>query len=205
MNLDASYWDERYRQHQTGWDLGEASPALTAYFDLLSDKDIRILIPGCGNAYEADYLLSKGFSSITVLDISPVLADSLRDRWMGRKEIRVVCDDFFNHEETYDLIVEQTFFCALHPSHREAYAKKMSELLRPNGKLIGVLFSREFMHDGPPFGGSATEYKELFSQVFHEVNIEPCLNSIAPRMGTEVFIQLSDPVQTKEASPEKRK
>jgi methyl halide transferase len=49
------YWSERYEKSQTGWDVGNVSPALKDYFDQLTDKSISILIPGCGNAYEAEY------------------------------------------------------------------------------------------------------------------------------------------------------
>ncbi len=58
MTLDKTYWKYRYQQKQTGWDIGFASTPLVTYFDHLNDKDIKILIPGCGNAYEAEYLFS---------------------------------------------------------------------------------------------------------------------------------------------------
>jgi hypothetical protein len=48
------------RSNETGWDLGQVSPPLKAYIDQLTDKNLRILIPGCGNSYEAEYLLEKG-------------------------------------------------------------------------------------------------------------------------------------------------
>jgi hypothetical protein len=38
----------------TGWDLGWYLP-IKNYIDTLKDKDIAILIPGCGNTYEAAY------------------------------------------------------------------------------------------------------------------------------------------------------
>lgn len=189
MKLDADYWDERYRQHETGWDLGEASPALCAFIDGLKDQHINILIPGCGNAYEAEYLLKKGFTNITVLDISPSLTDSLKTKWENVDGIKVRCEDFFEHEGEYDLMLEQTFFCAINPVRREQYCQKSSSLLKDNGMLVGLLFNRTFPHDGPPFGGNRGEYQNLFSRYFSEVKIELCESSIAPRMGSEVFIE----------------
>jgi hypothetical protein len=61
--------------------------------------------------------------------------------------------------------------------------------LKANGKLIGILFNRDF-NGGPPFGGDLTEYTTLFSGSFREINIDVCYNSIKPRMGTELFIRL---------------
>ena len=49
---------------QLGWDLGEVSPPIKSYIDTLEDKNIRILIPGCGNTYEAEYLLEQGFTKL---------------------------------------------------------------------------------------------------------------------------------------------
>lgn len=190
MKLDADYWDERYRQHETGWDLGEASPALCDYIDRLTDKTIRILIPGCGNAHEAEYLLNKGFTAITLLDISPSLTNTLKSKWEDQKGIQVLCEDFFEHEGHYELIVEQTFFCAINPMRRESYCEKTKALLNDGGLLAGLLFNREFPHQGPPFGGNAKDYEQLFSRYFDAIRIEICENSIAPRVGSEVFIEM---------------
>jgi len=73
MALDQDFWNQRYVEQQTGWDLGEASPPLVAIFDQIENKNASILIPGCGNAYEAQYLLEKGFTNITLIDIAPLL------------------------------------------------------------------------------------------------------------------------------------
>ena len=51
-----NYWTNRYSKAKTGWDIGYPSTPLKTYFDQLENKDLRILIPGAGNAYEAEYL-----------------------------------------------------------------------------------------------------------------------------------------------------
>jgi 2-keto-3-deoxy-6-phosphogluconate aldolase len=68
--LDEQYWNNRYINNETGWDLRQVSPPLKAYFDQLENKNSSILIPGCGNAYEAIYLAEQGFTNITVIDIA---------------------------------------------------------------------------------------------------------------------------------------
>ncbi len=186
--LDDRYWTERYAEKKTGWDIGKPSTPLKEYIDQITDKSIRILIPGCGNAYEAEYLVQKGFTKLTLIDISELLVNNLRLKFSG-KTIRILHEDFFLHEDKYDLILEQTFFCALHPSQRIDYSRKMQDLLLPKGKLAGVLFNTEF-EGGPPFGGNKEEYIKLFSPYFSTVKIDECYNSIEPRKGTEVFIIL---------------
>ena len=189
--LDKNYWNSRWQNKETGWDIGNASTPLTAFTDQLIHKNSSILIPGCGNAYEAGHLLSKGFSNITLLDISPLLVDGLTLKLEAHigNGLQVICDNFFNHQANYDLILEQTFFCALHPSLREAYAKHMHQLLKPQGKLAGVFFNKTFT-DNPPFGGKADEYRLLFSPYFTIEKMELCYNSIQPRLGSELFVVL---------------
>ena len=192
MALDKEYWENRYLQKDTGWDLGQVSPPIKAYIDQLDNKEISILIPGCGNAYEANYLLEKGFSNITLVDLSPTLVEQLKLNVGANQSqnINVVCGDFFSLHAKFDLIIEQTFFCALHPSLRKDYCIKMSELLAPTGKLVGLLFNRSF-ENNPPFGGSEEEYEELFSTFFQIQKMEPCYNSIAPRQGSELFVSMT--------------
>ena len=134
MELNANFWDNRYKENTTGWDLGQVSPPLKAYIDQLDDKNSSILIPGCGNCYEAEYLIQKGFSSITLIDLSPTLMEQLRERFRNNVGVKIITGDFFNHSGKYDLIFEQTFFCAINPALRKQYVSKMAELLNQSGR-----------------------------------------------------------------------
>ena len=183
--LDAEYWNRRYEQQQTGWDVGYGSTPLVTYLQTITDKHLSILIPGCGNAYEAEWLIEHGYTNVTVLDVSPVLTAALKERFKG-EPITIITGDFFEHKGQYDLILEQTFFCAIDPALRSCYVTKMHELLKPSGKLVGVLFNRSF-DGGPPFGGSKEEYEQLFSKHLHIKKMELCYNSILPRQGAEIF------------------
>jgi len=190
--FDNNFWSERYVTGQTGWDIGMYSKPLTDYADQLQNKELNILIPGCGNAYEAEYLSGSGFKNINLLDISTELIKNLESKFKGNENIKLINQNFFEHapNEKYDLIIEQTFFCSLDPGLRENYAEKMSELLNNNGKLVGVLFDKEFDKEGPPFGGSEEEYREIFGKYFEIKILEKCYNSIPQRSGNEIFINL---------------
>jgi methyl halide transferase len=188
--LNDQYWNNRYATNATGWDLGQVSPPLQAYIDQLTDITLRILIPGCGNSYEAAYLLQQGFAHITVLDIAPLLVAELQKQFANEPRIQIVEGDFFTHKGEYDLILEQTFFCAIEPGLRPAYAQQMHHLLAPGDKLVGVLFNREFEAAGPPFGGIDVEYSAYFEPYFLPVVFAPCYNSVTPRAGNELFVIL---------------
>ncbi|MBP7389678.1 MAG: methyltransferase domain-containing protein [Chitinophagales bacterium] len=190
LPLNANYWDKQYQNNETGWDLHQVSPPIKSYIDGLSDKHMHILIPGCGNAYEAEYLVQQGFKNVTVIDISSTLVASLKEKFKN-DSIRVLHGDFFEHQEKYDLILEQTFFCALNPSLRERYAVKCFELLNEGGKIAGLLFNIIFEKEGPPFGGTKEEYVRLFEPIYDLQQFDTCNNSVKPRAGNELFIEMS--------------
>ena len=88
-NLDQEYWDAQYKANATGWDLGKIAPPIKTIIDNLKDKNCRILIPGCGNSYEAEYLIESGFTNITVLDIAPTLVQNLTEKFAGNANIKI--------------------------------------------------------------------------------------------------------------------
>ena len=188
--LDENFWSERYKLGLTGWDIGSPSSPFVQYLDQIENKSVRVLIPGAGNAYEAYYGFRNGFSNIHVLDISDEPLNMFRLKYPDFPKRNLHHQNFFNHSSAYDLILEQTFFCALDPGLREMYSQKMLELLNPGGILVGVLFDRNFDFQGPPFGGSKEEYLTYFAKKFEVEIFEPCYNSIPERLGSELFIKL---------------
>lgn len=186
-NLDQNFWNSRWENNETGWDIGSASSAISEYFLQVENKEIKILIPGCGNAHEAELLLEEGFKNLTLLDIAPKACELISKRF-SHHEVEVICEDFFEHQGKYDVIIEQTFFCALDVNLRAKYVEKMHSLLNEGGKIVGVLFNKNFGNPFPPFGGNEEEYRKLFEEKFEIKTLENCYNSIKPRANTEVFI-----------------
>src|SRR5690348_13298301 len=88
------FWYNRYLNNETGWDMKQVSPPLKAYIDSLENKNLKILITGCSNAYEAEYLLEKGFKKVTLVDFSKVVTKRLKDRYKG-KSISIIHENFF--------------------------------------------------------------------------------------------------------------
>ena len=187
MELNKDYWEERYQKKETGWDVGEITAPIKTYIDQLKDKTIRILIPGAGHSYEFEYLMQNGFDNTFVVDFAKTPLDNIKKRIPGTRTDQLICADFFELEGTYDLIIEQTFFCALDPKLREKYVHKMKSLLSQKGKITGLLFQFPLTEEGPPFGGSIAEYKTLFGPDFILKKLETAYNSIKPRKENELF------------------
>lgn len=190
MFLSKSYWNNRYKENNFGWDTGSITTPLKNYFDQFTDNNCKILVPGAGNSYEAEYLFNKGFKNIVVLDFAEEPLKNIKQRCPDFPSENLIQNDFFNHSGQYDLIIEQTFFCAIDPELRNKYAQHMAQLLKPKGKLAGVLFNTVFEKEGPPFGGTKDEYLNYFKPYFEFKVFEPCYNSIQPREGRELFINL---------------
>ncbi|UOR03864.1 TPMT family class I SAM-dependent methyltransferase [Hymenobacter aerilatus] len=198
--LDAAYWQGRYEAGQTGWDTGEITPPLREYFTQLPGPDARrILIPGAGRGYEAEYLYRHGYPNVWVADVAPDALAALQARVPDFPVEHLLLQDFFtlSPAEPFDLLVEQTFFCALDPDQRPAYARQCAALLRPSGILVGLLFDTEFSQPGPPFGGSAAEYRTYFEPYFDFVHFAPAYNSLQPRQGRELFMCLRRKTEVK--------
>lgn len=186
-NFDKKYWELKYANNKTGWDIGYISTPLKEYIDQLTTKNLHILIPGAGNGHEIEYLYNKGFTNLTVIDIAEQPLINIKNRIPNFPTEHLIQQDFFKHTKKYDLIIEQTFFCALDPILREKYVTKMHESLNIKGKISGVLFNFELTQEGPPFGGSKLEYVSLFKNIFKINTLEKCYNSIKPRQGRELF------------------
>ncbi|MBL6658342.1 MAG: methyltransferase domain-containing protein [Flavobacteriales bacterium] len=186
--LDKEFWDNRYKYEQTSWDIGYPSTPLKEFIDSLENKGLHILIPGCGRAYEAEYLYNKGFKNISVIDLSPTALDQFSKRMPSFPKESLTNANFFNHKSKYDIILEQTFFCAIDRGLRENYVKHSYELLNDGGKIVGLLFNEEFGNEHPPFGGTKDEYLNLFSGLFDIEIMKTATNSIEQRKGRELFI-----------------
>lgn len=181
-----NYWEERYQNNDTGWDIGSVSTPLKEYIDQLTNKNSRILLPGAGNGYEFDYLINKGFKNVFVIDIAITPLQNIAKR-NPTMTSNLLHQDFFTLNEKFDLVLEQTFFCAIPPSMRVDYVSKMNEILNPQGKIAGLLFDFPLTEEGPPYGGSKEEYLSLFSEQFMIKTIEKAYNSIKPRQNKELF------------------
>lgn len=189
IKLSEGFWDNLYKNEDTSWDLGEISPPLQAYFDQLTNKDLKILIPGGGNSYEAEYLHYHGFKNVYVVDLSNTALNNIKFRVPSFPSSHLINKNFFDLEMSFDLIIEQTFFCAINPVLRPTYIKKMSELLCKDGKIVGLLFDDTFNNDKPPFGGCKTEYLDYFRPYFNVLLMEHSYNSHPKRSGRELFVK----------------
>ena len=156
-------WEERYAAGRTGWDRGEASPALRAWLAVGAVPRGRVLVPGCGTGHEVVELARQG-CEVTAVDIASQPVASLRARLQaGGLAAEVVQADLLSWQPSapFDAIYEQTCLCALDPAHRSAYELRLATWLRPHGTLF-ALFMQTEADEGPPFCCAIEDMRLLF-------------------------------------------
>ena len=95
------------------------------------------------------------------------------DPKIGSGSVKFMNDDFFKDDflsktngGNFDLIFDYTFLCALPPEMRPSWAKRMSELLAPEGGRLVCLewpLGKDPKTGGPPHGLSSELYVQLFA------------------------------------------
>jgi hypothetical protein len=182
----AAFWDERYRARFTPWDARGVPAALVRFVEAASRPGRRVLVPGCGSAYEAGYLDAQEFA-VTAIDIAPealarardVLGESIADRVLKQA-------DFFDLEIDVDWIYERALLCALPGRLWPSYAAAASRLLAPGTVLAGFFFIDEAASEprrGPPFAMRRAELDALLQGAFECIEHE----AVPPQQSIDVF------------------
>jgi hypothetical protein len=159
------FWDIRFREGRIPWDAGGVPHELAKYLAGASGGG-RVLIPGCGAAYEVVAFHEAGYEVIAI-DFSPeAVAAAARALGPLRRTVRL--GDFFQYDFGiihFDIIYERAFLCSLPRRSRPAYCARVSELLRPGSLLIGF-FLYDASEGGPPFGLGPGELNDLLQDRF---------------------------------------
>jgi SAM-dependent methyltransferase len=176
------FWDVRFREGFTPWDAGGV-PAALREFLTREPAARRVLVPGCGSGYEVRAFAAAGHD-VVAIDFSAAAIEAAR-RVLGELGHLVVQGDFFTHPlDSFDLVYERAFLCALPRPLWPRWAARVAEVLRPGGRLAGFFFWSEDER-GPPFGLQGGELEELLSPAFDRIEDAPVADSIPVFAGRE--------------------
>jgi SAM-dependent methyltransferase len=180
-----AFWNERYRSAETPWVLHKTPNALRSFLKTTKKRG-RVLIPGCGTHYEAIEAFRAGGFEVVAIDFSAVAIANMRKALARSGTPGLVHGDFFKHNfrTRFDLIYERTFLCALHPRRWPRYAKRVVQLLRPGGKLIGVFFYGT-EPEPPPYPLTKARANEIFGPYFRLIRDTKVSDSAAMFAGME--------------------
>lgn len=186
------FWEDIYLADDTGWDLNGPTPVFKHLAESLERG--RVCIIGCGRGYDAIMFAKKGFD-VTAVDFAPSAIRALQELVKQEMvDVNTVQKDIFSlvpeFQRSFDYVVEQTCFCAIHPKRRKEYEVLVKAILKPDGKLIGLWFPLDKLLDegGPPYGTNINEVKSIFNIGWKIEKEEFPDLSIEPRKGREKLI-----------------
>ena len=189
---DPSFWNDKYSNNEIGWDIGMPTPIFVEFFKKITSPK-NILIPGSGRGHDALFL-SKKKHNVFAIDFSKKAISYIKKKSLELEtSLHLICDDFFNINNLdgkIDIILEYTFFCAIHPDMRLKYIEKSSKFLRNKGLFVAILLpiNKILNDDGPPFGVNLSETLKDFEKYYEIIECEKSIFSIKPRVENEVFV-----------------
>lgn len=164
----AKFWTDIYKTGKMGWDLGEPATAFVDMVPRLKFPKSRILVLGSGYGHDAAYFAKLGHI-VTAVDFSQAALDGAQARYPDLTINWHKADVFELPREwagQFDLIIEQTCYCAIEPARRNSLLRAWMHMLQPQGQLLGVFFSMEKRNGEPPYGGSEWEVRERLKKNF---------------------------------------
>ncbi len=184
-------WQKHYDEDDLQWDIGEVSPAI---LKLAKENKIppgKAIVPGCGQGHEVVFLLERGLQ-VTGVDFADGAVKLLR-RSLAAKGLsgQIIQRNFFEldaeHDACYDLLLEQTFFCAILPEDRPKYVATANRILKPGALLAGLFYETE-KEGGPPFNTSQEDIIQHFSEMFVIETLEKTPHSVEQRAEKELLV-----------------
>lgn len=200
ISVNASnFWEERYQQGNTGWDLGEPAPPLVRFLQSSeAPPPGKTAVLGCGRGYDALLFASYGFEVVGFDFARSAIQDALNNQQLLTNQSLII-KGFGNYLPTkaqflerdifrlsseflgqFDYVVEHTCFCAISPDQRSNYVELVESILKPDGQLFGLFFTHS-RPGGPPFGITPTEIRRYFQEKFQIVSLDPVTQSTPKR------------------------
>jgi len=189
-------WDAAWKNGLTPWDVGYSQPPLR---DILTSGKVSFptqgtaLVPGCGTGYDAILIALQLGLHTTGVDISTtalVASAALKEK-TGIKNVEFKADNFFNLDGSFDLVYDYTFFVAIPPEMRPAWAKQMNKLVKPGGYLISLVYPMDpLVETGPPYYVRPNHLVEELGEGWEKLIDEVPENSTEAHKGRESLLVL---------------
>lgn len=187
-----AFWDNAYASGTDGWELGKVSPAFVALGDsVLPSSPQNVLVLGAGRGHEAAWLAECGHN-VVAEDFSAQAVAEFGKRYPDSK-VDYRQQDFFaparDDEETFDVVAEFIFFCAIDPQRRREYFARVASRLKSGGLLVGIFFV-SYAPGGPPYSVTPWELKAYAESEFTIRCWEMSQHSHPKRRGKEFAVVL---------------
>ena len=145
---DREHWDRVYTTkgpENVSWYRPHLERSLAFLEAARIDPDAAVIDVGGGASTLVDDLLGRGFSNVTVLDLSRSALDAARERLGPRADrVRWICADVLEADlpaGTYDFWHDRAVFHFLRdPLSRARYVEAVRRSLKPGGHVVVATF-----------------------------------------------------------------
>jgi SAM-dependent methyltransferase len=179
-----AFWDALFRENRMPWDAGATPPELERHLAEGNGR-VRVLVPGCGSAYEVRAFAEAG-REVVAIDFSAAAVKRAK-ALLGEWRDCIIAGDFFTHDfggKVFDVVYERAFLASLPRLRWPDYAQRLAELIRPGGQLIGFFVYGDDP-GGPPFWLRAGELSRLLSGKFDRIEESAASASVPVFAGRE--------------------
>jgi hypothetical protein len=156
-----AHWESVYGLNEVdgvSWYQQEPVMSLKLIDILGVDKDAGLIDVGGGASVLVDFMRSRGFTDLTVLDISNSALRASRERGGANAHVTWLAQNLLTWEPTrpYDLWHDRAVFHFLSPNEIKVYQDLIRQSVAPGGSVIMATFAP----DGPEWcsGLSVTRY-----------------------------------------------
>lgn len=185
IKMEKDYWQERWKQEETGFHQNEVNPYLCQYWqELHLTPGCEVFVPLCGKSRDMSWLSEQGYAVLGVETSAvavqaffrengyiPNHASSERFDRYDANDIRILCGDFFDLSKhnlaKTNAVYDRASLIALPPEMRECYADHMLSILPPAAQIL--LITLDYPQPemaGPPFAVSTKEVEALYHERF---------------------------------------
>ncbi|MBI4230623.1 MAG: class I SAM-dependent methyltransferase [Planctomycetes bacterium] len=172
---DVAGWEQAYRTGELPWDSDTPGRELVRLVESGLVRPGRALDVGCGSGTNAVWLAREGFS-VTGIDLSAEairLARAKAQAMEARVRFEVAnLMDWKGAEASYDLVVDSgCFHSHAFAARRDLYARKIRDLLAPDGRFFLQCFSPKEPGDWGPRRVPLAEIERAFTPLFDLLEI----------------------------------
>ncbi|RAP38470.1 thiopurine S-methyltransferase [Legionella quinlivanii] len=183
--MDKNYWEEKWQARDIGFNQQQPNKLMQRYFPSLNlAPGSRIFVPLCGQSVDMLWLSEQDYLVIGV-EYSQMACDAFFEEnkipcrivevdnftVYSSGTITLLSGDFFEIKPSVigsiDAVYDRAALIALTAELRQAYARHLTELMRPETKML--LITTSYKQDemrGPPFSVDEQEVTELYSACF---------------------------------------
>lgn len=176
-HVPVSFWEDLWTQGVNKGEMFDKGGPLPEF--KLRVEESRIpggkvaVIPGCGRGYDVELLTSAGlFERVVGVEVSSTGASAARKYLSSvspklTNDYEIMCADFFKDQlPAADFVYDYTFFCAINPSQRSAWGRRMAEIVNPGGMLVTIMYPDVKGDGGPPFAVNIDAYQSVLRHAF---------------------------------------